>query len=105
MLGWKTASVSAAPSSGLVQMQAPMPVSVAMPMPMQLLEKNRESLTLALQQPEEPTDNWDDDFEEGISFTKLQGRIVPAFVMLDKGSRNSDDIPGMPSLVMSFSCG
>lgn len=23
--------------------------------------------------PEEQTDNWDDDFEEGISFTKLQG--------------------------------
>ncbi|TFY74292.1 hypothetical protein EWM64_g9721, partial [Hericium alpestre] len=26
-----------------------------------------------LQQPEEQTDNWDDDFEEGISFSKLQG--------------------------------
>ena len=26
-----------------------------------------------LQQPEEQTDNWDDDFEEGISFTKIQG--------------------------------
>ncbi|KAI0060355.1 hypothetical protein BV25DRAFT_1917717 [Artomyces pyxidatus] len=25
-----------------------------------------------LQQPEEQTDNWDDDFEEGISFSKLQ---------------------------------
>lgn len=26
-----------------------------------------------LQQPEEQTDNWDDDFEEGISLTKLHG--------------------------------
>ena len=26
-----------------------------------------------LVQPEEQTDNWDDDFEEGISFSKLQG--------------------------------
>jgi len=25
------------------------------------------------QQPEEQDDNWDDDFEEGISFTKIQG--------------------------------
>jgi hypothetical protein len=24
--------------------------------------------------PEEQTDNWDDDFEEGISLTKLQGQ-------------------------------
>jgi hypothetical protein len=28
-----------------------------------------------LQPPEEQTDNWDDDFEDGISFTKLQGRF------------------------------
>jgi hypothetical protein len=28
---------------------------------------------LALASPEEQTDNWDDDFEEGISLTKLQG--------------------------------
>ena len=27
--------------------------------------------------PEEQTDNWDDDFEEGISFSKLQGN--PSF--------------------------
>ena len=35
----------------------------------------REQLPMPfiLQQPEEQTDNWDDDFEEGISFTKLQG--------------------------------
>ena len=30
-----------------------------------------------LVQPEEQTDNWDDDFEEGISFSKLQGN--PSF--------------------------
>lgn len=28
---------------------------------------------LALTSPEEQTDNWDDDFEEGISLSKLQG--------------------------------
>ncbi|GJE91912.1 Pkinase domain-containing protein [Phanerochaete sordida] len=34
----------------------------------------RETLPMPfiLQQPEEQTDNWDDDFEEGISLTKLQ---------------------------------
>lgn len=31
---------------------------------------------LALQQPEEQTDNWDDDFEEGISLSKLQGTCL-----------------------------
>jgi hypothetical protein len=29
---------------------------------------------LALASPEEQTDNWDDDFEEGISLSKLQGK-------------------------------
>lgn len=33
-------------------------------------------LHFALQPPEEQTDNWDDDFEEGISLTKLQGNII-----------------------------
>lgn len=28
-------------------------------------------------QPEEQTDNWDDDFEEGISLTKIQGVLFP----------------------------
>lgn len=39
----------------------------------------RESIPLhfVLQPPEEQTDNWDDDFEEGISLTKLQGEIKP----------------------------
>ncbi|KAF8158498.1 hypothetical protein B0H34DRAFT_709124 [Crassisporium funariophilum] len=31
-----------------------------------------QPLSFVLQPPEEQTDNWDDDFEEGISFTKLQ---------------------------------
>lgn len=31
-----------------------------------------QPLSFVLQAPEEQTDNWDDDFEEGISFTKLQ---------------------------------
>ncbi|KAF7966406.1 hypothetical protein HWV62_38446 [Athelia sp. TMB] len=38
-----------------------------------LVEKIREPLTpFVLQPPEEEDDNWDNDFEEGISFTKLQ---------------------------------
>jgi hypothetical protein len=32
-------------------------------------------LPVVLRQPEEQTDNWDDDFEEGISFSKLQGIV------------------------------
>ena len=43
-----------------------------------LVEKIRP-LSFVLQQPEEQTDNWDDDFEEGISFTKLQGTFVLLF--------------------------
>ncbi|KAG7088758.1 hypothetical protein E1B28_012724 [Marasmius oreades] len=31
-----------------------------------------QPMSFALTAPEEQTDNWDDDFEEGISFTKLQ---------------------------------
>jgi len=38
-----------------------------------LVEKIQPLSYVALQQPEEQTDNWDDDFEDGISFTKLQG--------------------------------
>lgn len=38
-----------------------------------LAEKIQPLSYAALQQPEEQTDNWDDDFEDGISFTKLQG--------------------------------
>lgn len=41
--------------------------------PLALIEKIREPLAFVLQPPEEQDDNWDDDFEEGISFTKLQG--------------------------------
>ncbi|KAG6335620.1 hypothetical protein ID866_3477 [Astraeus odoratus] len=38
-----------------------------------LIEKIREPVPFVLQPPEEQTDNWDDDFEDGPSFTKLQG--------------------------------
>ncbi|KAI5117925.1 hypothetical protein M0805_002004 [Coniferiporia weirii] len=41
--------------------------------PLGLIEKSREPLPMVLQEPEEQTDNWDDDFEEGISLTKLRG--------------------------------
>jgi hypothetical protein len=41
--------------------------------PLGIIEKSREPLPYVLQSPEEQTDNWDDDFEEGISLTKLQG--------------------------------
>lgn len=41
---------------------------------MKIREREREGQTKALKSAaEEDTDNWDDDFEEGISFTKLQG--------------------------------
>ncbi|KAF9046366.1 hypothetical protein BJ165DRAFT_1527473 [Panaeolus papilionaceus] len=46
----------------------PVPVTKA---GMGLVEKI-QPLSFVLQPPEEQTDNWDDDFEEGISFTKLQ---------------------------------
>lgn len=41
---------------------------------MNLVEKI-QPLGFVLQPPEEQTDNWDDDFEGGISFTKLQGKL------------------------------
>jgi hypothetical protein len=41
--------------------------------PLGLVEKI-QPLPSVLQAPEEQTDNWDDDFEEGIPFSKLQGR-------------------------------
>lgn len=42
----------------------------------------RETLPMPfiLQQPEEQTDNWDDDFEEGISLTKLHGACFHVFL-------------------------
>jgi hypothetical protein len=42
------------------------------PVGLNLVEKI-QPLSFALQPPEEQTDNWDDDFEDGISLTKLQG--------------------------------
>lgn len=53
-------------------LKAPL-ISGAMVGPLGLIEKSREPLPFILQPPEEQTDNWDDDFEEGISLTKLQG--------------------------------
>ena len=41
--------------------------------PYSLIEKIQP---LALASPEEQTDNWDDDFEEGISLSKLQGMLL-----------------------------
>jgi len=35
-----------------------------------------QPLSFQLQAPEKQTDNWDDDFEGGISFTKLQGTFL-----------------------------
>jgi hypothetical protein len=42
--------------------------------PKNLVEKI-QPMGFVLQPPEEQTDNWDDDFEEGISFSKLQGNV------------------------------
>ena len=44
--------------------------------PLGIMEKSREPLPYVLQTPEEQTDNWDDDFEEGISLTKLHGVLL-----------------------------
>lgn len=41
-------------------------------------------MPFVLQQPEEQTDNWDDDFEEGISFSKLQGKETQFTLYLDR---------------------
>ncbi|KAI6114307.1 hypothetical protein F5141DRAFT_1105796 [Pisolithus sp. B1] len=51
-----------------------------------LVEKIREPAPFVLQPPEEQTDNWDDDFEDGPSFTKLQG--------LEKISMEDDKVEG-----------
>jgi hypothetical protein len=40
--------------------------------PLTLVDKLSHIKPVALQQPEEVTDNWDDDFEGGIPITKLQ---------------------------------
>ncbi|KAG6817006.1 hypothetical protein H0H87_000902 [Tephrocybe sp. NHM501043] len=52
--GWKTGSAPNVKSLGLNLVDKIQPIS------------------FVLQPPEEQTDNWDDDFEEGISFAKLQ---------------------------------
>lgn len=52
------------------------PQASVTPLPMAavgLVDKIRETAPFVLQPPEEQTDNWDDDFEDGPSFTKLQG--------------------------------
>jgi len=41
--------------------------------PGMLVEKLQQLPTFARQKPEEEGDNWDDDFEGGISLTKLHG--------------------------------
>ena len=40
-----------------------------------LAEKIRVPRPLAIQSPKEEDNNWDDDFEEGISFTEFQGML------------------------------
>lgn len=54
-------------------LKAPQPAQGKPSVPVGLVEKIREPLAFVLQQPEEQTDNWDDDFEDGPSFSKLQG--------------------------------
>jgi hypothetical protein len=67
-------SVGSSTSSGSAPTWKPAPtVPNAKPAGINLVEKIRDPLGFALQPPEIQTDNWDDDFEEGISFTKLQG--------------------------------
>ena len=54
------------------------PPAVKVPVAATPLGHIRETLPMPfiLQQPEEQTDNWDDDFEDGISLTKLQGHFL-----------------------------
>ncbi len=68
-----SSSLGAPQQSMLLAPRKPGPPSKpSMPAP---LGHIRETLPMPfiLQQPEEQTDNWDDDFEEGISLTKLHG--------------------------------
>jgi hypothetical protein len=58
--------LSALPASSAARKVAP-PAAAKNAAPLAL------PLPAVLSQPEEQTDNWDDDFEEGISFSKLQG--------------------------------
>ncbi|KAI0247582.1 hypothetical protein BJV78DRAFT_906498 [Lactifluus subvellereus] len=58
-------SLSAHPASSVARKVAP-PAAAKNAAPLAL------PLPAVLSQPEEQTDNWDDDFEEGISFSKLQ---------------------------------
>ena len=65
------------------------------------LAEKVQPLSFVLQAPEEQTDNWDDDFEEGISFTKLQGargsanvhskRTVTLWAALEKPAADTSD--------------
>src|SRR6267154_2560286 len=62
-----------ASTSGSSALKGPTTVQSKPSAPVALVEKIREPLAFVLQPPEEQTDNWDDDFEDGPSFTKLQG--------------------------------
>lgn len=46
------------------------------------VDKIRETAPFVLQPPEEQTDNWDDDFEDGPSFTKLQGGFCTKYFLM-----------------------
>ncbi|KAG2092487.1 uncharacterized protein F5147DRAFT_822346 [Suillus discolor] len=59
--------------------------------PAALVEKIREPLAFVLQPPEEQTDNWDDDFEDGPSFTKLQASTLEKTSMEDEKPEGDDN--------------
>ncbi|KAG2060707.1 hypothetical protein BDR06DRAFT_948085 [Suillus hirtellus] len=59
--------------------------------PVALVEKIREPLAFVLQPPEEQTDNWDDDFEDGPSFTKLQASALEKTSMEDEKPEGDDN--------------
>jgi hypothetical protein len=61
-------SVISAATSAINPFSAP--ASTALKPSVGLAEKLQQPV-FVLQAPEEQTDNWDDDFEEGISFSKL----------------------------------
>ena len=56
--------------------KVPPPATAKNPVPLVL------PLPAVLRQPEGQMDNWDDNFEEGISFSKLQGNCVVVYILL-----------------------
>ena len=73
-----SSSFGAQPSTSLASSWKPPSLPSKLPTVPAPLTQIRETLPMpfVLQAPEEQTDNWDDDFEEGISLSKLHGEYL-----------------------------